>query len=398
MTLVTAAPAHDPALLFELGTQGPGTHVLVIGVGSYEHVRPETAGGPAQLTSSTFSARAVTDWFLSNFENEGRPLASLALVLSEPEPADYTHPCFNGRVVQVPRGTLQDASAAIKHWIRRSGAEPDNLLVLYLAGHGVSAGTNQLFLLRDFGQDPDSPSGGCLNIGLFASALKVRNQGRQLLLVDACREPDEDLEDVMLGGHQVGDPIIGVTPARLRRGPPASQCGIFSTVDLGRAHGRPNGLTIYAEALIAGLNGGGAEASRGYWVGSHGLDAAISAVVGRLAEERGVCQSCASMNSQAFEVHRPHEILVPFHVTFPAARQASESGWIRASVDDVERFVHRWHSEGNPPGRWSFVGAHREHVFEAVFDAPKCCSDLTLRVVPGLPETLVRLPFERTVP
>jgi len=78
----------DKALVFENRGANPGTHVLIIGIGEYPHlIRGENentaiAEGMEQLDAPPISARAVAKWFLDNFENPERPLASLAMVFT----------------------------------------------------------------------------------------------------------------------------------------------------------------------------------------------------------------------------------------------------------------------------------------------------------------------------
>src|SRR5271166_2453707 len=102
----------DTALFYEAPNQrGPGTHVLLVGIGTYPYLiggaepRPDIAEGMRQLDAPSKSARSVADWFLGEFNNPDRPLASLALVLSEPEPSIYEHGTAQRRG-PLPTGTV----------------------------------------------------------------------------------------------------------------------------------------------------------------------------------------------------------------------------------------------------------------------------------------------------
>lgn len=78
----------DPALIFEGDPKKPGTHVLLIGIGTYPYLlggpdqRPEIADGMGQLLTPSPTVRALADWFLDTFENPDHPLASLAMLIS----------------------------------------------------------------------------------------------------------------------------------------------------------------------------------------------------------------------------------------------------------------------------------------------------------------------------
>ena len=74
---------HDVAIA------GPATHALVIGVGSYPHLLggsgPRCADneGLGQLKSPTASATVFANWLIEEFANASKPLASLAMLISD---------------------------------------------------------------------------------------------------------------------------------------------------------------------------------------------------------------------------------------------------------------------------------------------------------------------------
>lgn len=385
----TAGPPDDPALVYRSGERG--THVLVVGITCYTH---HGQGAPPP-TCSTYSARAVATWFLERFVNPDAPLASLSLLLSEDAPATFPHPKATHAGHIIPSGTATDVSEAIEKWLTRASSDVGNLAIVYLAGHGLSAGSKQLLLLRDYGARSFNPSHGALDVTGFARALKTMTPGRQLILVDACREPDADLDESVLGGGSPGDPVIA--PRSLRHRPgfrPALQSLNYAATDLAHAHGRVGGLTLFAEALLKALEGGGAETARSMWVGTHGLEAALSAYIGRLAETEGVWQAPERLASQPFSIHKPSKISVPFHVTFAPASQLTDAGRLSASLGGSEVSERRWHHLESPAEEWSFVSSYREHKISACFDAPARFADGDWYVQPGLPETVFELEFE----
>jgi hypothetical protein len=78
-------------VVHETPIAGSATHALVIGVGSYPHLLGgsgalcEDNEGLAQLTSPPVSARKFADWLICSFANPDKPLASVALLISEEE-------------------------------------------------------------------------------------------------------------------------------------------------------------------------------------------------------------------------------------------------------------------------------------------------------------------------
>lgn len=174
------AVSIDPALVFERTPpdEKPGTHVLVIGIGTYDyliggnHQNEEAAEGMGQVPSAANSARTVAGWFLDHFENVERPLASVALVLAEDEAAHFehsrctiaSHPLPNGDI-----GTVRDAAVA---WVARASTRRDSQIILYFVGHGVYAG-NSVLLCRDFARQTDARFEGSINLEAFLAALET---------------------------------------------------------------------------------------------------------------------------------------------------------------------------------------------------------------------------------
>src|SRR5512147_609326 len=123
----------DPALVFEEAVNGPGTHVLIIGIGCYPRLLEGAeedsaiAEGMGQLDAPPISARKMAQWFLDNFKNADRPLASLALIISEPAIARFQHPkVAGGNGVSLPQGTIDEVCRAIVEWVGRASVHADS--------------------------------------------------------------------------------------------------------------------------------------------------------------------------------------------------------------------------------------------------------------------------------
>src|SRR5262249_47352492 len=157
---------------------GPGTHVLIIGIGQYPYLmgganeNPKIAEGMGQLDAPPISARALAKWFLENFKNSERPLASLALVLSDPESARFKHRRTTEGAHNLPKGTADDVQNAIHAWLKRASLNGENLTIFFFSGHGVSA-SESLLLLRDFGARAQNRFDGALNLEDFRVAMET---------------------------------------------------------------------------------------------------------------------------------------------------------------------------------------------------------------------------------
>lgn len=140
----------------------PCTHALVIGVGKYPHL----AGGEApvadpdgmrQLSSPPISARTLATWLLAEYHDPGRPLGSLALLLSEETPTPFVNPRTQ-QAHEVETATIDNILTAVTQWYDRGDSHVDNRLVFYFCGHGVSQGDDMALLAADIFADEHNPS------------------------------------------------------------------------------------------------------------------------------------------------------------------------------------------------------------------------------------------------
>lgn len=64
----------------------PGTHVMIVGVGSYPYFPGHTVENPVgQVEMTARSAFALAQWFVKSHSNETTPLRSVRLLLSGDE-------------------------------------------------------------------------------------------------------------------------------------------------------------------------------------------------------------------------------------------------------------------------------------------------------------------------
>jgi hypothetical protein len=249
--------AADPALIHHADLAGPGTHVIAIGIGHYDHL-PGGGGAPSQhhlnlkqITSPPISARKVASWFIEKFDCPEKPLASVSLVVSEPAPATVTN-AKTGRSFTVPTGTTEEVREALKAWLRRAEVDPSSRIILYFSGHGLSEGMDNLYLLRDYGKDSDDPLLGALNYQKFVTGLAKRKPSNQFLLFDACRSAAPMAALNRTGGQA----FFAVDPeGRLGIAQAMQQCPVFSTELDRQALGRPNEESLCARAFIRAMSG-----------------------------------------------------------------------------------------------------------------------------------------------
>jgi hypothetical protein len=240
----------------------PGTHAIIIGIGNYPYLVGGTAPqaerfthheGMGQLSSPQLSARSLATWLLTEYNNPERPLASLALLVSEREMPSLAVPPLVPEPVVPPPATMVNIDSAVRAWKRRGDAHADNLMLFFFSGHGVSQGTDQLLLAEDFGQNHENPFAMAVHFpGLFAG-MKSCVSLNQYYILDTCRSSSSLLiESYRRGGNlPVGQPIIfNYGPAHT--GNWQTAC-LFSTLMGQNAYSREGRETVFVDALLQSL-------------------------------------------------------------------------------------------------------------------------------------------------
>lgn len=256
------------AIVFEdLLIDGPATHVLVVGVGDYPHLPGGSAewktkfdDGMKQLSSPPASARAFADWVIGRLSNPERPLASVDLLLGEPDLAYQPPP--RGDVLQPVRqagpATLAGMSDAAVAWKARGDANPDSLLVFYFCGHGISKGEDFAIVAGDYGHDAGRPLKGLVDVPRFLTGMSDCGAKDQCYFIDACRTSTEALVEAENYGDSLVQKVKKATPG-------LAQCVYYSTLGGASAHGRRGQPSSYTAALVRALDGAGASNSEGDW-------------------------------------------------------------------------------------------------------------------------------------
>ncbi|RWP51088.1 caspase family protein [Mesorhizobium sp.] len=281
------------------------THVLVVGVGHY----PRSEFG--DLTSPTISARTVAGWFQGlaadgvtqlqdGFMNSVKPLGSLALLLSDPEPESSTATASFGSFT-VPRATMANMKNAVDAWLLRARAHRDNMAILYLCGHGLLDEKHTAFVLEDRDDgDTNDVTNGLIDIDVFIGRLAKLPIRSQLLLFDCCRS------ETALGvpdGDQIGEAFIK-PPASA--GPDIQQMALFATLPKAVAAGLVNRASLFAESLLMALRHAGADRKGGSWVvDTVDLFSAVQDCLRLFARSEQSFQRIGANALASFPVHAP---------------------------------------------------------------------------------------------
>ena len=294
-----------PFLVEERQVQGPATHAIVIGVGHYPHLpgggkRPvPRPAGMGQLTSPPISARAIASWLVETLDYPAKPLASVALLLSERTPKPFRHP-KTGVDIPVKLATIDNIELALTEWRGRGDAKPDQRLLLYFCGHGMGKGSDLALLASDYGEKPLNALDGAVDFRNFLMGMELSVAREQVYFIDACRVYSGTL---LQAGKNNGRPIFqgdsAVSPVSPLRAPV-----YYSTLAGSLAYARERKRSIFTDALLAGLNGAGATDSEGDWrVTAMRLKEALDFYLERALKELGRAQVPATDNSVPMELH-----------------------------------------------------------------------------------------------
>lgn len=251
----------DPESLVHLDEATvPGTHALIIGIGKYPHLNggQEQAAftdGMRQLSSPPLSARAFADFMIHDYHFPGKRLASLSLLLSEAVPRPFVNK-KTGRVYDVAIANIDPIVTAVKEWRARGDLCPDNRLIFYFCGHGISESDDMALLAADFNGDDDNPLNQALDLRQLMLGLAKCKASEQVFFIDACRSSsDTRLSKTGMYAGQV--PLLpGVRPADW---PQRKSLPYYSTLAGELSYAMPNKVSLFTDALLRGLRGVGSD-------------------------------------------------------------------------------------------------------------------------------------------
>jgi uncharacterized caspase-like protein len=236
----------------------PGTHALVIGVSDYPFLDGPDATeegadfGLSSLTSAARSASEVANWLLTEYRNPAAPLASLRVLLS-PAGNESIHPAVAAALpgpVPATRAAVEADLRSLRDACRQSG---DNVCFVYIAGHGIQlTKRGAVVLLHDFA-DPghlNKLHGAIDVVGCHDGMEESEIAQSQVWFADACRQrPDVALRFERMEGALTLDERLG----RVRASPL-----YLASSTRESAFGEVGGTSIFSQALLWALRGGGA--------------------------------------------------------------------------------------------------------------------------------------------
>lgn len=295
-------------LVHSVDVRGSAIHAIVIGVSAYPHLVGGTGllsdrnEGMGQISSPAPSARSVASWLIDELYDPDKPLATVALLLSEPDPAPFHNP-RTGEDHAVAAATMANARQALRDWGARA-QRADDRLVFYFCGHGLGNGTKVALLLEDFGADPNDPLEAAIDFNNFWLGLEAITARQQCFFVDACRANSE----TTLGANgYMGAPIFAPDVLNLPvPAPPPRVAPVYYSTVLGQdAYGRPERPSPFTDALVRALKGAASDRLEGDWrVSTTGLQRAIDFFMAR-AFDAGAhrVQVPATNNMTTFFLH-----------------------------------------------------------------------------------------------
>ncbi len=256
------------SIVHKVAVNGPATHAFLVGIADYPHLIGGSGPlarwdfGLGQLTSTTVSVRSLAEWFIRSFECSVRPLSTVSLVLSElgAQQSTFTNPS-TGIVSSISRGTQKETRDALIDVLAQVGG-PDDQFIFYFAGHGLSGGTNDFYLLRDFGIDHNGPLDAMINYADLLAGLRTQLPSHQFLVFDGCRDVQERAKANQTGGTGLitADPQI-----RLGIVQPMLQCSLLSTERDGLSYGKMGTPSVCVQAFLRALKGAAGKRGNNGW-------------------------------------------------------------------------------------------------------------------------------------
>jgi len=225
---------------------------------------------------------------------------------------------------------------------------------------------DNLYLLRDYGRDPQDPLSGALNYQRFVAGLATRKPSHQFMLFDACRSADPIAALNTTGGQG----IFFADPAgRLGIGLPMQQCPVFSTELDRQAFGRADEASLCARAFIRAMSGACSKRVGNAWyiTTDHLVDVLTDFQNRELAQANAPMQQAADANRFARIPLRklPGVPTIPVFVRL-ADKTAAPNVLIRAVRANVPRLISDPKSAGwQAQDIWETALEIGEYSFEA---------------------------------
>jgi len=349
-----------------------GTHAVIIGVGSYPHLnggnKPlcEDHEGLKQLTSPPVSARRFADWLIASFNNPSKPLASVALLISEEtnvvsgQTAKYTNP-KTGAEYDIERALIDNVKDAVGEWKDRADNSVDNMTIFYFCGHGIAQGTDASLLTEDYGANKNDALEGAIDFRRFNLGMLRCAAAEQCFFIDACRASSDTLLE---NRDYFGLPLISIKKDA-RRGKPSRRGPVFYAALAGdSAYARPNQPTVFTDALLKSLNGAGSNDQDGDWrvETSRLMDALDYFMQRQLEDGHKLVQIPATGDASKVQIHYVANPLVPVEVAC-----VPDSETAKAYFDCQQGGASKGSRPPGEPKKWLLELSPGNHEFIATY-------------------------------
>lgn len=363
-------------VLVDDGSTDPRTHVLVVGVGKYDHLddprhqKIAALGLEPRLTSPPKSAQALTRFFDEEFDNPSAPLGSLAVLLSGTRGSGR-----RGDRTTIEQPSMTNLTTAVRQWAQRCDRSEGNIAIFYFCGHGL-ARVDVALLASDFADPSARTLENAINFEQCRAAMASSCKAQvQCFFADVCREvPNEVLQ---IGGS-LGGPILDW---ELDQNLAVDSFGMYATQPHEPATGTRGHPSVFANALLQSFRGYGAHLYRGqWWISTADLAIGIQASMEQTQRGvRGPHQSArplgGSRKSMLHRVSDPGK----FPITVCLDPQNARDVDLRLRADG--RTIAT--ADGND-GEWEVLVQAREHTGEAT---PRRggCAPYSTRFTPAPP-------------
>lgn len=343
-------------------TDGPGTHIFIIGVGDYPHLKDGSGAavashrGMGQLTSPPASVLEMLRWVDRTLDNPEAPLKSIEVLISQVGRAQFTD--SDGLSQKIDSATWDNYEASVLAWKQRANSDPKNVAIFYFCGHGLGDGINTHLLLADAGRSAKllrhSAHVGELRLAMWDCAAQ-----KQMYLIDACRTVD--LASVLNPYESSQSGLPEANPILVFKG---ENPVLFSARMGEQAFGAPGQVSIFTQALLDGLSRCAVFQPHGkHWaVSPHQLQKAIAALMDDFS---GTPQCPADgLSGVGFQLHvlsEPPEVVVHVCLNNQAANEFATISYISSGNRVIRAdLAHPWRT---------FI-PHGPCSVEATFDPP----------------------------
>ena len=248
------------ALIFDQRhLNGPGVHVVLIGVGRFSTARAAELleddappDGFIDLETPMHSVEAFAAWLQAHLHVAKTPLKTIRALASSSARTSS---------LDVSPPTFQNLANNVRQWAADLDTDEENLGIFYFCGHGLRIGEMQFLLAEDFGTERHAPFDNTIEPELFANAMRQYRARRQLFLIDAC-----STEVPFKKKYENARPRTLVQAAENGNLAGSEQCLIRASKLGTRAFGLRNGPSLFMDALLRAMKGGGAVSEQGGWV------------------------------------------------------------------------------------------------------------------------------------